>query len=138
MYSLMSMRTMAFSSSNRFSASALASSVLPTPVGPRNRKLPSGLFGSERPARLRRTAEATACTASSCPMTRSCSFSSRWRSLSMSPCIILETGTPVQWETTSAISSGVTSSFRMPPDSCLSCRRCSAAWYCCSSAGIVE
>ena len=33
-YSLMSMRTRAFSSSNRYSASALASSVLPTPVGP--------------------------------------------------------------------------------------------------------
>ena len=34
MYSLMSRRTMAFSSSNKNSASARASSVLPTPVGP--------------------------------------------------------------------------------------------------------
>src|SRR2546430_1744668 len=36
----MSIRTMARSSSNRNSASALASSVLPTPVGPRNRNEP--------------------------------------------------------------------------------------------------
>ena len=40
MYSDMSMRTMFASSSNRYSASARASSVLPTPVGPRNMKLP--------------------------------------------------------------------------------------------------
>ena len=38
----MSMRTIARSSSNRNSASALASSVLPTPVGPRNRNDPVG------------------------------------------------------------------------------------------------
>ena len=42
MYSLMSMRTIAVSSSNRNSASARASSVLPTPVGPRNRNEPIG------------------------------------------------------------------------------------------------
>jgi hypothetical protein len=47
------------SSSNRNSASALASSVLPTPVGPRNRNEPIGRFGSCRPARARRTARAT-------------------------------------------------------------------------------
>ena len=39
MYSLMSMRTIIFSSANRASANAFASSVFPTPVGPRNRKL---------------------------------------------------------------------------------------------------
>ena len=38
------------------SASARASSVLPTPVGPRNRKLPIGRSGSESPARERRSA----------------------------------------------------------------------------------
>src|SRR5215468_3191527 len=42
LYSLMSMRTTARSSSKRNSASALASSVLPTPVGPRNRNEPVG------------------------------------------------------------------------------------------------
>ena len=65
MYSLISMRTMFFSSSNRHSASALASSVLPTPVGPRNKKLPMGRFSSAMPARERRMASLTFCTASS-------------------------------------------------------------------------
>src|SRR5437763_10880715 len=46
----------AVSSSNRNSASALVSSVLPTPVGPRNRNEPIGRLGSCRPARARRTA----------------------------------------------------------------------------------
>src|ERR1700712_61272 len=55
-YTLMSMRTIARSSSNRKSASALASSVLPTPVGPRNRNEPVGRSGSLTPARARRTA----------------------------------------------------------------------------------
>ena len=41
-----SMRVMALSSENISSAKALVSSVLPTPVGPRNRKDPSGLLGS--------------------------------------------------------------------------------------------
>ena len=50
MYSDMSMRTMASSLSNSRLASALESSVLPTPVGPRNRKLAMGRFGSLRPA----------------------------------------------------------------------------------------
>eukprot|EP00967_Tisochrysis_lutea_P059436 scaffold75767_cov28-Tisochrysis_lutea.AAC.3 len=55
--------------------SALASSVLPTPVGPRNRKEPVGWSVRARPARERRTESATACTARSWPMTRRCSRS---------------------------------------------------------------
>ena len=46
--------------SNMNSASARASSVLPTPVGPRNRNVPIGRSGSCRPARERRSALATA------------------------------------------------------------------------------
>ena len=65
MYSVMSMRTMLRSSSNRLSASALASSVLPTPVGPRNRNEPIGRFGSLMPARERWMASHTFSTASS-------------------------------------------------------------------------
>ena len=129
MYSDMSMRTSAFSESNRHSASALASSVLPTPVGPRKKKLPMGRLGSERPARLRRTAAATALTASFWPMTRLCSSPSRFLSLSISPCIIFETGTPVQELTTSAISSLVTSSLSRPPSSCLAESAFSASSY---------
>ena len=68
MYSDMSMRTIARSSSNRNSASARASSVLPTPVGPRNRNEPIGRCGSESPARERRIAFATARTGSSWPI----------------------------------------------------------------------
>src|SRR3954463_454051 len=52
MYSLMSIRVIAWSSSNRNSASARASSVLPTPVGPRKRNEPTGRCGSDRPDRL--------------------------------------------------------------------------------------
>jgi hypothetical protein len=49
MYSDMSMRTIACSSSNRNSASARAVSVLPTPVGPRKMNEPIGRLGSCRP-----------------------------------------------------------------------------------------
>ena len=65
MYSDMSIRIIASWLSNMNSASARASSVLPTPVGPMNRKVPIGRFGSCRPARERRSALATADTASS-------------------------------------------------------------------------
>jgi len=64
-YSLMSSRTMLSSVSNRASARALESSVLPTPVGPRKMNEPVGRAGSESPARARSTASATAVTASS-------------------------------------------------------------------------
>src|SRR6267142_2021044 len=103
MYSDMSMRTIALSSSNRNSASAFVSSVLPTPVGPRNRNEPIGRFGSCSPARARRTAFATALMASSWPTTRSRSFSSMCRSFSRSPSSILSTGMPVHRETTASM-----------------------------------
>src|SRR3982074_444855 len=51
MYSDMSMRTIACSESNMNSARARASSVLPTPVGPTNRKVPIGRLGAWSPAR---------------------------------------------------------------------------------------
>ena len=70
MYSDISIRIIAFSSPNRLDANDLANSVLPTPVGPKNKKDPIGRFGSFKPALARRTAFDTATTASSCPMTR--------------------------------------------------------------------
>src|SRR5579885_3013516 len=117
MYSLMSMRTSACSSSKRNSANARASSVLPTPVGPRKINDPMGRLGSFSPARARTTASATADTASSCPITRLCSSSSRWLSFWTSPSISRATGTPVHRDTTAAISSSSTSSLirRSPP-----------------------
>src|SRR2546429_485031 len=102
MYSDMSMRTVASEESNMNSASARASSVLPTPVGPRNRKLPIGRSGSDRPARERRSAADTAATPSSWPMTRSCRRSSMWMSFSTSPSSSRATGIPVHLATTSA------------------------------------
>ena len=131
----MSMRTIARSSSNRKLASVLASSVLPTPVGPRNRKLPMGRLGSDSPARERRIAPDTAATASSWPMTRSCSTSSRCASLAISPCMSRETGTPVHAETTSAISSSVTSSLSIAPLVCSSLSCSSAVTISASSCG---
>ena len=109
MYSDMSMRTMALSSPNMASARALQSSVLPTPVGPRNRKEPMGRFSSLRPARARRMARATALTASSWPMTRLCSASSRWSRRLDSSSVSLVTGMCVQAATISATSSSPTS-----------------------------
>ena len=48
------MRTIAASLSNKNTESCLHSSVLPTPVGPRNRKLPKGLLCACSPARDKR------------------------------------------------------------------------------------
>ena len=112
MYSDMSMRTIASCESNMYSASARASSVLPTPVGPRNRKVPIGRSGSDSPARERRSAFETASTASSWPTTRWCRRSSIFSSLAISASIRRETGMPVHFATTSATSSASTCSRR--------------------------
>src|SRR3970040_761390 len=92
MNSLMSMRMRCSSESNRKLASDLHSSVLPTPVGTRNRKEPYGRFGSDRPERERRMASDTRRTASSCPTTRSCSLSSMCSGLYAPPAISLAPG----------------------------------------------
>ena len=76
------------------SASARASSVLPTPVGPRKTNEPIGRSGSCSPVRARRSAFATAATASSWPTTRWCSRSSMWISFSVSPSSSRSTGMP--------------------------------------------
>ena len=104
---------MACSSLNRYSASAFASSVLPTPVVPRKMNEPMGLRLSCRPALERLMASEIASMASSCPATRLCSSASMCKSFSRSLWIILVTGTPVQRDTIPAISSAVTSSFNI-------------------------
>ena len=105
----MSMRTMAFSVSNRYSASAFASSVLPTPVGPRNRKLPMGLFGiGQARAVAADGAGHRRDTASSWPTTRSCSSLFQIDELlHFALHHLRERGCPSTAETTSAISSSV-------------------------------
>ncbi len=107
-YSDISTLNIAFSSLNKNSAKLLLSSVLPTPVGPKNRNEPIGWFGLEMPERERRTAFATASTASSCPIMRFFRWSSRCSSFSRSEESILSVGMPVHLETTLAISSGWT------------------------------
>ena len=98
MYSDMSKRMSAWSLPNRKLASARASSVLPTPVGPRNTKLPTGRAGFFRPARERRMARDTAEIAFSWLMTRWCSSCSIRSSLSPSSWLIDASGTPVHFE----------------------------------------
>ena len=68
-YSDISSLIILFSSSNRLSASVFASSVLPTPVGPKNKNEPIGLLGSLIPALDLIIASVTLVTASSCPTT---------------------------------------------------------------------
>ena len=108
MNSDMSKRTSDFSLPNRNSASRRATSVLPTPVGPRNRKHPTGRPGAFSPARLRRMARASAVMALSWLMTRLCSSGSMRSSFCCSSSLMEVTATPVQRDTTSSMSSRVT------------------------------
>ena len=85
----------------------MQSSVLPTPVGPKNKNEPIGLFGSFNPNLPLLIAFATASTASFWPITLLCSSVSKFLSLSFSSWLIFLTGIPVQFATTSAISSSV-------------------------------
>ena len=78
---------------------------MPTPVGPKNRNEPIGLFGSFSPTLPLLIALLTASTASFWPITLLCNVSSRCFSLSFSSCVILFTGILVQLAITSAISS---------------------------------
>ena len=105
MYSDMSTWIIASSSPNRNSASVRASSVLPTPDGPRKMNEPVGRFGSLIPARARRIDFETATIASCWPITRLCSSSSMRISFWVSASVSLKTGMPVHIETMSAISS---------------------------------
>ena len=80
MYSLMSIRTSESSLPKSSLQSTFASSVLPTPVGPRNKKLPIGRLLLRMPARLRRMDFTIASTAWSWPITRCLISSPRWMS----------------------------------------------------------
>ena len=106
-------RIKALSSSNMNSAKALVSSVLPTPVGPRKINEPMGRFGSEMPARERRIVSEIFLTASSWPTILFFNSSSMRTRFDASTSSMLETGIPVQRETTAAISSSVISSFKI-------------------------
>ena len=94
MYSLISIRTMLFSSSNSFSANVFASSVLPTPVGQGTGRT-DRFVGSLIPALERMIASETLVTASFWPITLVVSSSSRPRILVLSPSVSFATGIPV-------------------------------------------
>src|SRR5258708_7495950 len=81
----MSMRTMLSSVSKSAAASVLASSVLPTPVGPRKMNDPIGRRGALIPDRARMIASDTNWTPSSWPTRPSCSTSSSPRNFSRPP-----------------------------------------------------
>ena len=109
MYSDMSTRISAWASAKRNLASARASSVLPTPVGPEKMNEPIGRLGSLSPARERRMARDTALMASSWPTTDACSSSSIRMSRAVSASCSRVTGMPVQRETMKAMfSSSIT------------------------------
>ena len=99
----MSIRIILSSELNNASDKLFASSVLPTPVGPKKMKLPIGLFGALNPLLALLTALAKLTTASSWPITRLCRISSNFNSLSLSVSVSFVTGTPVQAARTSAI-----------------------------------
>ncbi len=90
------------------SASALASSVLPTPVGPAKMKLPIGRLGSLSPARLRRTASLIRLMASDWEMTFFWISSSIRSSRVVSSVSSRVSGMPVILLTTSAMTSSST------------------------------
>src|SRR4029453_4575386 len=77
---------------------------LPTPVGPRKMKLPTGRVAALSPARQRRMAREGAEIARSWLITRRWSSSSIRRSLALSSSLIEVIGTPVHLATTSSIS----------------------------------
>jgi hypothetical protein len=92
--SLISSRIIRSTEPNRNSLTAFASSVLPVPVGPANKKTPIGLLGSLRPAFSMAMRPTIASTASSCPMTRA---AKKLRTALRSSCSLvsrIETGRP--------------------------------------------
>ena len=127
------MRTTASSVSNKKAANALHNSVLPTPVGPKNKNEPIGRLGSDSPARERRIALQIAVTAWLCPIMRLCNASSIFNNFSFSLSSIFATGICVHLDTTSAISSSVTL-LRSNCVSCFSAKDAVANFF--SSSGI--
>mmetsp|Transcript_6129 Transcript_6129/g.15615 ORF Transcript_6129/g.15615 Transcript_6129/m.15615 type:complete len:201 (-) Transcript_6129:1572-2174(-) len=117
----------------------LASSDLPTPVGPLKMKDATGRLGFLRPVRARRTARATATTASSCPIRRECSVSSMFIRRFPSLADTLSTGMPVQLDTMLAMSASCTMGPASPPPASMvalfsSCFAAVIFWICALSS----
>ena len=101
MYSDMSKRT---SSTPRTFANCLLTSVLPTPVGPANKKLPIGLVPSRSPARASLIAVESTSMAEFCPNTTIFSLSANPRNCSLSELETLFAGIRAILEMTNSIS----------------------------------
>mmetsp|Transcript_34564 Transcript_34564/g.72401 ORF Transcript_34564/g.72401 Transcript_34564/m.72401 type:complete len:460 (-) Transcript_34564:1111-2490(-) len=106
----MSIRVIAFWSSKRNSASALHSSVFPTPDGPAQRKLPRVRSRACNPVRDNRTQFNTAVNAWSWPTTRLRSSSSMSSNFLNSFPVIFDTGIPVARATIVAMALASTAS----------------------------
>ena len=123
MYSDISILIIAFWLSNKNDARALLNSVLPTPVGPKNKNEPRGLFGSWIPAFDLLTALLTELIASFWPITFVEITFSMDNIFCLSPSSNLSIWIPVHLETTAAISFSPTSLFNVLywPKAALSC-----------------
>mmetsp|Transcript_47771 Transcript_47771/g.132798 ORF Transcript_47771/g.132798 Transcript_47771/m.132798 type:complete len:204 (-) Transcript_47771:1575-2186(-) len=110
-YSDMSIRVIGTVGSNTKLERAFANSVLPTPVGPKNKKTPFGRsFDAPRPVRLSRTLSDIALSTWSCPTTLLTRSVSKFnRAVVLSP-LSFASGIPVCALMTSAIISSVTTS----------------------------
>ena len=98
----MSRRIIRSTEPNRNSETALASSVLPVPVGPANRNTPIGLLGSFRPALSMAMRAIMASTASSWPITRAAKKSRIDLRSSCSLVSRIETGRPENCDSVSS------------------------------------
>ena len=113
------MRIISFSSSNKNSASARASSVFPTPVGPRKINEPIGRFGSDKPGAaathgIRHACQSVVLAHNAIAQTRSSIFTS----FCASPSSKRPAGIPVHLLTIFAMSSSSTSSFSIGASFC--------------------
>ena len=80
---------------SKLSANNRASSVLPVPVGPKNKKLAMGFFSLAMPAKLMYTRSSTPSTAESCPYNFCLILDSRSTILAERSFCSLSVGTPV-------------------------------------------
>ena len=103
MYSDISTLISESSLSKRYFERTFASSVLPTPVGPRKINEPIGFLGSFRPTLFLLIALTSLSIASSCPITFFDNTLDMPKSLLLSFWAILSTGMPVTIDTTSEI-----------------------------------
>ena len=110
---------------------------MPTPVGPKNKKLPIGRFSLESPALFRLTALAIASSASSCPTTFSFKYVFIFRYFSRCVANIFCTEIPVHLLKISATLSSSTRFLSKTPFSHIFSQRFSRSFSCACAAGIL-